>query len=102
MKKSSETGPVYGVQLLESVPIGLTSFYQRCPNRKELEEVKKISEPTVAAFEVLTGHYYRHLHEIAATPPWLPDLIKALGWQSGTIHQCIEKVREIAGTGGGK
>lgn len=28
-------------------------------------------------------------------PPWLPELIKILGWQGGTIHQALDEVKKL-------
>jgi hypothetical protein len=29
-------------------------------------------------------------------PPWLSDLLDALGWQGGTIHHALAEVRKLA------
>lgn len=28
-------------------------------------------------------------------PPWLPDLLAALGWQGGTVHAALQAVRRL-------
>lgn len=32
----------------------------------------------------------------ADPPPWLPDLLAALGWQGGTVHAALQAVRRLA------
>lgn len=32
----------------------------------------------------------------ADPPPWLPDLLAALGWQGGTVHAALTAVRRLA------
>jgi hypothetical protein len=48
-------GPVYGIHLLTHLMLD-NGMSQAMPSRSELERVRKVSERTVAAFEVLT-HY---------------------------------------------
>lgn len=31
----------------------------------------------------------------ADPPPWLPDLLAALGWQGGTVHAALTAVRRL-------
>lgn len=58
-KAESKAGPLYGVELLESLPIGNAGWSQAMPGREELARVAKISSRTVAAYEVLTAQYLR-------------------------------------------
>lgn len=51
-----EKGPIYGAPLIESLPIG-GACSQAMPARDELVKVAKISQRTVAAYEILTKHY---------------------------------------------
>lgn len=57
-------GPVYGVELLESLPLGVDedSFWQQLPSRKDLETVRQAlacGERFAGGYEVLLSHYYR-------------------------------------------
>jgi hypothetical protein len=61
----TETGPVYGVELLTELPLD-GGMCQAMPKRAELERVRKYSERTVAAYEVLTEHYRRAMKELEA------------------------------------
>jgi len=51
----SEKGPIYGVCLIKDLPLG--GMKQAMPSRRDLEQVRSISERTVAGFEVLLSHY---------------------------------------------
>ena len=53
----NETGPIYGVELIKSLPLGGGSMKQAMPSRADLEQVRKISERTAAGYEVLLDHY---------------------------------------------
>lgn len=55
-KETGEIGPVWGVKLLDCVPL-TGVMMQALPCRQELERVRRTSERTVAAFEVLLAHY---------------------------------------------
>jgi len=55
----SETGPIYGVELLDSLPIGDGTMRQALPSRVDLEGVKdyRQGQRVVAGYEVLLEHY---------------------------------------------
>jgi len=55
--KQKQTGPVYGVELIDSLPIGNSGFKQAMPGRKDLEQVRKSNERVAAGYEVLLAHY---------------------------------------------
>ena len=52
---AKDSGPVYGVRLIRELPIG--GMFQAMPSRRDLEQVREISERTVAGYEVLLQHY---------------------------------------------
>ena len=54
-----ETGPIYGVELIDTLPLDGGMMRQQLPSRDDLERVAKISERTVAGYEVLLEHYRR-------------------------------------------
>lgn len=58
-----ERGPIYGVELLDSLPLD-GGMRQALPSLRDLENVWDVSERTVAGFEVLTEHYRRAMVEI--------------------------------------
>ena len=66
--KAREVGPIYGVELLVSLPLdgGMT---QALPSRKDLDDVRRTkingNDRVVAGYEVLLEHYRRELAENA-------------------------------------
>lgn len=67
----SEKGPIYGVPLIDDLPLGAGSMKQAMPSRGDLEAVAEINQRTVAGYEVLLDHYqdlrarFSVLHEMA-------------------------------------
>lgn len=58
MKETGESGPIYGVKLIDSLPIGNGSMMQAMPDRDDLERCRKRGFERVAAgYEVLLAHY---------------------------------------------
>ena len=55
MSEQKEVGPIYGVELIRDLPIG--GMLQAMPTRSDLDQVRRISERTVAGYEVLLRHY---------------------------------------------
>jgi hypothetical protein len=54
---TADSGPVYGVRLIDSLPIGTGQMLQAMPKRSDLIQAQKVSERTVAGYEVLLSHY---------------------------------------------
>ena len=52
----NEMGPIYGVELIDTLPLG-NGMLQAMPSRDDLLQVKRISERTVAGYEVLLDAY---------------------------------------------
>lgn len=61
---TNQTGPIYGVELIDSLPLGGGSMLQAMPSRSDLEQVKKISQRAVAGYEVLLDHYRDKCREV--------------------------------------
>lgn len=57
-------GPIYGVELLETLPLGTGVMLQAMPSRDDLKQVMRINQRTVAGFEVLTDHYRHQCEEV--------------------------------------
>lgn len=53
----NDSGPVYGVSLIASLPIIGGSMRQAMPSRSDLEQVREVSERTAAGYEVLLAHW---------------------------------------------
>ena len=59
-KDTNETGPIYGVTLIDELPLGGGAMYQAMPSRRELELARWFDcEPLVAGYEVLLEHWRR-------------------------------------------
>lgn len=52
-----ETGPVYGVPLIDTLPLGKGMMLQQMPPRADLVKAKKHHTRLVAGYEVLLAHY---------------------------------------------
>lgn len=52
-----ETGPIYGVPLIKTLPILGSMMQQAMPSRQELEDIQQMSVRVAAAYEVLLSHY---------------------------------------------
>ena len=55
----TETGPIYGTPLINTLPLGTGGMLQACPSRADLEQVATVNERTAAAYEVLLWHWQR-------------------------------------------
>lgn len=53
----SEVGPIYGVKLIDSLPIGDSGWSQAMPNREDLLRAKRSHQRLVAGYEVLLARY---------------------------------------------
>lgn len=62
-----ERGPIYGVELLESLPLD-GGMLQQLPGRDDLESIQDLRNGTriVAGYEVLMEHYHRARAELDA------------------------------------
>ena len=54
---TADSGPVYGVRLIDALPLGGGAMMQAMPSRKDLIDARSMSERTVAGYEVLLSHY---------------------------------------------
>ena len=55
--ENPNNGPIYGVPLLDSLPIGSGGMRQALPSRRDLEYTAKYSQRTAAGYEVVLGTY---------------------------------------------
>lgn len=51
----SENGPIYGVELIDTLPLGKSGMLQAMPTRDDLRSVR--CERVAAGYEVLLAHY---------------------------------------------
>jgi hypothetical protein len=68
MSKSKEFGPIYGVELLDVLPISERSgrMFQALPSRADLEKVGHSCTRAAAGYEVLLAHYREEKRKLAA------------------------------------
>lgn len=59
---TQETGPIYGVPLIDSLPMGET-MRQAMPSRSDLIWCKMTHDKVAAGYEVLLAHYHRVCEE---------------------------------------
>lgn len=60
MSSNKGNGPVYGVELIDTLPLGKGGFFQEMPSEADLRDVMKRSrcgERVAAGYEVLLNHY---------------------------------------------
>lgn len=60
-----ETGPIYGVELIDTLPLGTGAMLQAMPSRADLIQARRTSERTVAGYEVLLDAYRTQQKQIA-------------------------------------
>ena len=64
MSKLPERGPVYDVQLIESLPLGGGGMMQQMPNREDLMVCGTRFQRVAAGYEVLLHHYLLAINAI--------------------------------------
>lgn len=62
---AEESGPIYGVRLIKTLPLGKGVMLQAMPSKRDLQDVQKVNERTVAGYEVLLSHYEKQTAEVA-------------------------------------
>lgn len=60
----AKCGPVYGVPLLDTMPLGKGGMLQQMATRDDLKHVARYNERVVSAYEVLTEHYREKCKEV--------------------------------------
>jgi hypothetical protein len=53
---TQETGPIYGVPLIDTLPLGKGMMTQQMASRQDLVFVRQYNERVVAAYEVALAH----------------------------------------------
>lgn len=73
MKTTDEVGPIYGVPLIDVLPLGSGSMKQAMPGREDLRRASMRSERTAAGYEVLLNHYRNQCEELSLWR-WLVEM----------------------------
>ncbi|CAB4191416.1 hypothetical protein UFOVP1229_28 [uncultured Caudovirales phage] len=53
----TEKGPIYGVELIDTLPLGKSGMLQQMPGRDELASVHRRNPRVANGYEVLLAHY---------------------------------------------
>ena len=65
MSKLPKRGPIYDVQLIESLPLGGGGMMQAMPSREDLMACGKRFQRVAAGYEVLLHHYLIAINAIS-------------------------------------
>ena len=84
----SDYGPVYGVELIATLPLD-GGMRQAMPSRRDLQQVREISERTAAGYEVLLEHY-RRLKAVTAEDEILHN-------KNALMREAVNIATELAG-----
>ena len=89
-KHNSNVGPMYGVELIDSLPFDSGPMRQAMPSRDDLMQVFGINGRVVAGYEVLLAHYQRLSNALAGLNP------SAIGQVIQTITAFLTRHGEYA------
>ena len=66
MIEREERGPIYGVTLIDSLPLNESGWKQQMPGRQDLLDAMQATKSSrvVAGFEVLLAHYKEKCDEV--------------------------------------
>ena len=84
MSKLPERGPVYDVQLIESLPLGGGGMMQQMPNREDLMVCGTRFQRVAAGYEVLLHHYLLAINAINTIEEASEE------WRQGHEHEDCE------------
>lgn len=84
--KFPETGPIYGVPLLETLPLGTNGgMLQQMPTRQDLQDVRQFCERACAGYEVLLSHYRAKCERVS-------DLEAALKHAGSELQKALKQL----------
>ena len=91
-----ERGPVYGVELLTTLPLGSShNMRQAMPGRDELIRVRVRSERTVAAYEILTAAYRRLKRESTEARKAFDDWNESGSWDNPELRLMRDAIEKL-------
>jgi len=88
---AANSGPVYGIRLIRSLPIGTSGMTQAMPGRDDLAKVRDVSERTAAGYEVLLSHYRQQQDEVKRLTALIRNVI-AGRWSVTDLQEAIGDV----------
>jgi hypothetical protein len=71
-------GPIYGVELIDTLPLGKGGMLQQMPSRDDLERSRRNGDRVAAGYEVLLAHWREALKRIEVLSETLTIAEKAL------------------------
>ncbi len=71
-------GPIYGVELIDTLPLGKGGMIQQMPSRDDLKRSRTHGDRVAAGYEVLLAHYRDALKRIEVLSETLTIAEKAL------------------------
>ena len=98
MSKLPERGPIYDVQLIESLPLGGGGMMQAMPNREDLMACGKQFRRVAAGYEILLYHYQlqtdrlKLLRDFTLSVEWNVANAKSLRAVSTYVSMSIESL----------
>jgi hypothetical protein len=90
MNEVKKAGPIYGVELIDSLPLDGGSMTQAMPSRRDLDDVLKRSQRTVAGYEVLLEHYRRAMARLTSIAAYCDSNV-----DDCDPYCCAEYLREV-------
>lgn len=68
MADLKKQGPVYGVELIDTLPLGSGGMLQQMPDRDDLKNARRVDggERVAAGYEVLLAHYRSAMEKLKA------------------------------------
>lgn len=89
--RREEFGPVYGVRLIDSLPIG-SSMQQAMPTRDDLIRANKVAERVVAGYEVLLATYQQMCSEKTKLESMLRRVVDG-NWSITEVQEILGDLR---------
>ena len=84
----SEKGPIYGVELIDVLPLGSGSMKQAMPSRMDLNRALKVNQRTVAGYEVLLASW----RDLLTACKDVVHTMRALTQGQDSNHQALANV----------
>jgi hypothetical protein len=99
----TELGPVYGVELLDTLPLNGGTMRQALPSRSDLEGIQNYRQGlrVVAGYEVLMEHYHRAISEVERLRTFCWRANKALAGRAYDPQLMDDLAKEAARAAGG-
>lgn len=90
MSESCGIGPLYGVELIKSLPIS-GGMKQAMPNWRDLERVAEVSQRGCAGYEILLSHFRNSQRALREAR----DALRALGVATRTLQAVGNAIVEL-------